>query len=28
VDQLGFLLAEDPAIAAYEEGHPARVQTI
>jgi 3-isopropylmalate/(R)-2-methylmalate dehydratase small subunit len=28
VDQLGFLLAEDPAIAAYEEGHPARVQTV
>jgi 3-isopropylmalate/(R)-2-methylmalate dehydratase small subunit len=28
VDQLGFLLAEDPAIAAYEEGHPARVHTV
>jgi len=28
VDQLGFLLAEDPAIAAYEESHPARVQTV
>jgi len=28
VDQLGFLLAEDPAIAAYEERHPARVQTV
>jgi len=28
VDQLGFLLAEEPAIAAYEEGHPARVQTV
>ena len=27
VDQLGFLLAEEPAIAAYEAGHPARVQT-
>jgi len=28
VDQLGFLLAEDPAIAAYEERHPAQVQTV
>jgi 3-isopropylmalate/(R)-2-methylmalate dehydratase small subunit len=28
VDQLGFLLAEDPAIAAYEERHPARAQTV
>jgi 3-isopropylmalate/(R)-2-methylmalate dehydratase small subunit len=28
VDQLGFLLAEDPAIAAYEERHPGRVQTV
>jgi 3-isopropylmalate/(R)-2-methylmalate dehydratase small subunit len=28
VDQLGFLLAEDPAIAAYEQSHVARVQTV
>jgi 3-isopropylmalate/(R)-2-methylmalate dehydratase small subunit len=28
VDQMGFLLAEDPAIAAYEQGHVARVQTV
>ena len=27
VDQLGFLLAEAPAIAAYEAAHPARVAT-
>jgi 3-isopropylmalate/(R)-2-methylmalate dehydratase small subunit len=27
VDQLGFLLAEDPAIAAYEAAHPDRVDT-
>jgi 3-isopropylmalate/(R)-2-methylmalate dehydratase small subunit len=26
-DQLGFLLAAEPAIAAYEASHPARVQT-
>jgi 3-isopropylmalate/(R)-2-methylmalate dehydratase small subunit len=28
VDQMGFLLAEKPAIAAYEQGHPAWVQTV
>jgi 3-isopropylmalate/(R)-2-methylmalate dehydratase small subunit len=28
VDQLGFLLAEDPAIAEYEASHAARVQTV
>jgi 3-isopropylmalate/(R)-2-methylmalate dehydratase small subunit len=28
VDQMGFLLAEEPAIAAYEDGHAARVQTV
>jgi 3-isopropylmalate/(R)-2-methylmalate dehydratase small subunit len=28
VDQLGFLLAEEDAIARYEAGHPARVRTI
>ncbi|HJQ52301.1 MAG TPA: 3-isopropylmalate dehydratase small subunit [Gemmatimonadaceae bacterium] len=27
VDELGFLLAEDAAIAAYESSHPARVST-
>jgi 3-isopropylmalate/(R)-2-methylmalate dehydratase small subunit len=27
VDQLGFLLAEEPSIAAYEATHPARVAT-
>lgn len=27
VDQLGFLLAEEPAIAAYEDAYPARVHT-
>lgn len=27
VDELGFLLAEEPAIAAYEGEHPARVST-
>ncbi len=28
VDQLGFLLTEDPAISAYETDHPARVNTL
>jgi len=28
IDQLGFLLAEDSAIDAYETAHPARIQTI
>jgi 3-isopropylmalate/(R)-2-methylmalate dehydratase small subunit len=28
VDQLGFLLAEEPAIVAYEAGHPPRVRTV
>jgi len=28
VDQLGFLLAEDPSIAGYEDAHPARVNTV
>ncbi len=28
VDQLGFLLAEEPAIVAYEAGHPPRVRTL
>jgi len=28
VDQMGFLLAEEPAIAVYEAGHPRRVQTV
>jgi len=27
VDQMGFLLAEEPSIAAYEAAHPARVAT-
>jgi 3-isopropylmalate/(R)-2-methylmalate dehydratase small subunit len=27
VDELGFLLGEEPAIAAYESSHPARVST-
>jgi 3-isopropylmalate/(R)-2-methylmalate dehydratase small subunit len=27
VDQLGFLLAEEPDIAAYEQAHPARIHT-
>jgi 3-isopropylmalate/(R)-2-methylmalate dehydratase small subunit len=28
VDQMGFLLSEDPQIAAYEASHAARVQTV
>jgi 3-isopropylmalate/(R)-2-methylmalate dehydratase small subunit len=28
VDQMGFLLSEDPAIADYEQSHPQRVQTV
>jgi 3-isopropylmalate/(R)-2-methylmalate dehydratase small subunit len=28
VDEMGFLLNEDPAILAYEEAHPARVNTL
>jgi 3-isopropylmalate/(R)-2-methylmalate dehydratase small subunit len=28
VDQLGFLMSEDPAIAAYEASHTARVKTV
>jgi 3-isopropylmalate/(R)-2-methylmalate dehydratase small subunit len=28
VDQLGFLLAEEPAIVAYEASHPPRVRTV
>jgi len=28
VDQMGFLIGEDDVIAAYESGHPARVQTV
>jgi 3-isopropylmalate/(R)-2-methylmalate dehydratase small subunit len=28
IDQMGFLMAEEPAIAAYEESHIARVQTV
>jgi 3-isopropylmalate/(R)-2-methylmalate dehydratase small subunit len=28
VDQMGFLLAEDPAISNYEQAHPQRVQTV
>jgi 3-isopropylmalate/(R)-2-methylmalate dehydratase small subunit len=28
IDQMGFLMAEEPAIAAYEESHIARVHTV
>ncbi|MEM8530151.1 MAG: 3-isopropylmalate dehydratase small subunit [Chloroflexota bacterium] len=28
IDQMGFLLAEDEAIASYEAAHPARVRTV
>ncbi len=28
VDQMGFLIGEDDVIAAYESGHPARIQTV
>ena len=28
VDQMGFLIGEEDAIAAYESGHPARIQTV
>ena len=28
VDQMGFLMAEDQAISAFEQAHPAKVQTV